>query len=106
MDKVIPQRRKGENENVKGLAYKDRLIKEITKNDLLPEGKGSQIEVYMATLNVEITTEHPLYSIFSLLADIGGNMGLFLGVCCLNIIDLVENLIKTVIKFMLRKKAQ
>ena len=43
----------------------------------------SSIEFYYTRPEIELVTEYPAFSLFSLVAEVGGFMGLFLGWSCL-----------------------
>ena len=49
-----------------------------------------QLKMWMATSNIEIKTEEFIYPFQSFVADIGGTLGLFLGVSFLSLLDAVQ----------------
>ena len=53
-----------------------------------------QVYLYYDTLSYQISTESPQMNFVSLLASIGGNLGLFLGVSVFSVCELVEILIE------------
>ena len=59
--------------------------------------------IFYESLSYTLTTEAPKIDLVSLLANIGGTLGLFLGVSALSACELVEVLIQII---LLRKKAK
>lgn len=50
-----------------------------------------QLSMWMVTTNVELKTEEFTYPFRSLVADVGGTLGLFLGVSFLSLLDVVQS---------------
>ena len=61
-----------------------------------------QVYIYFKTLNVRITKENTMYEIEDLLADIGGQLGLFSGYSVLTVIELIC-LLFTIVAYFSRK---
>ena len=59
--------------------------------------------IFYESLSYTLTTEAPKIDLVSLLANIGGTLGLFLGVSALSACELVEVLIQII---LLRKKSK
>ena len=55
-----------------------------------------QITVYFETLNVETLTTRSAYTFVALLSDIGGQLGLFLGLSVLSIVEYGNWIIKKI----------
>ena len=49
-----------------------------------------QLSMWMVTTNVELKTEEFIYPFQSVVADVGGTLGLFLGVSFLSLLDAVQ----------------
>ena len=47
-------------------------------------------EIYLDSLNIDTIVEEPAYTFISLLADFGGNSGLYVGFCALSLFELFE----------------
>ena len=47
-------------------------------------------EVYIDSLNIETIVEAPAYTWLNLLADFGGNSGLYVGFCVLSLFEICE----------------
>jgi hypothetical protein len=65
----------------------------ITNKTLIMEEVKSSIikfSIYYDTFSYSITTESPSLDIISLLAYIGGTLGLFLGVSVLTVVEIIE----------------
>ncbi|XP_071172048.1 degenerin mec-10-like [Mytilus edulis] len=63
--------------------------------------------IYFGDLNHEIITEEPVYTFTRLLSDVGGSLGLCLGVSLLCICELVEvifDIIQTAVKKVRKRK--
>ena len=53
----------------------------------------SQISVKLTTLDVTVTSEVPEYSISQLLSDIGGQLGLWIGMSAITVFEMIEVLL-------------
>lgn len=53
----------------------------------------SQISVKLTTLDVTVTSEVPEYSISQLLCDIGGQLGLWIGMSAITVFEMIEVLL-------------
>ena len=60
----------------------------------------------MPKFNLQKVTELPDYTIFDLLAELGGYLGLFSGTSALSIIELVALLLITIVVFFKKKNSQ
>ena len=64
-----------------------------------------KLNVFYDSLAYTISTESPQWDIVSLVASIGGNLGLFLGVCMFSLGEMVITLIEIIlIKYSINKK--
>jgi hypothetical protein len=62
-----------------------------------------KLNIFYDTLSYTNYEESPQWDIISLLASIGGNLGLFLGVCMFSLGELLVTLIELIL-FKLKKK--
>ncbi|GAB6028456.1 hypothetical protein CHUAL_002616 [Chamberlinius hualienensis] len=67
---------------------------------LWPGDQRTILKVYFDDLNYERVEEHLAYGIVQLLSDIGGNLGLFLGVCVVSIFEVGEVIMCKMIKII------
>ncbi|XP_070545383.1 uncharacterized protein [Ptychodera flava] len=59
----------------------------------------AQLEVYFEELTIESTTESPAYGIEDFLSDIGGTLGLYIGLSVITVAEFIE-LVASVIRYM------
>ena len=63
-----------------------------------------KLNIFYNTLSYTISTESPQMDIFSLIANIGGNLGLFMGVCLFSLAEIVVTFIELILlKYSLKK---
>ena len=55
-----------------------------------------EVNVYFDTLNIEVRTTEEIYSFVALLADIGGEVGLFLGLSVISVLQFGDWIIKII----------
>ena len=48
------------------------------------------VNVYMDSLYIDTIKESPAYTVIDLLADFGGNSGLYVGFCALSLFEVLE----------------
>ena len=64
-----------------------------------------KLKIFYDSLSYTISTESPQMDIVSLIANIGGNLGLFMGVCLFSLGEMVVTLIELIfLKFDANKK--
>ena len=73
-----------ENENLSSDFIKTRINQVNVANSFV------KINIFYDSMSYELSTESPKMNIVSLLASIGGNLGLFLGVSVFSLFELVE----------------
>ncbi|XP_070546444.1 uncharacterized protein [Ptychodera flava] len=80
-------------------AYMKKLLKLLKRSNNKTETLTTKedarsnlirLEVYFETLNYEETSEHPSYTWEDLLSDIGGTMGLYIGISLMTICEFVS----------------
>ena len=62
-----------------------------------------QVSIFYESLSYILSEETPRMDMVSLLASIGGNLGLFLGVSLISVCELIEALIQILITFKSKK---
>ena len=77
-----------QNENIST----DFLTRNITVNAV--RESVAALSVYYDSLSYTISEESPQWTIISLIATIGGNLGLFLGVCMFSLFEIIVTLIE------------
>lgn len=56
------------------------------------------INFYYKDLNYKVVSESPLWSVNSLLSNLGGNLGLFVGISLLSLVEIVEITIQCIME--------
>lgn len=87
-----------ENPKIRG----DFLTRNIT-NDVAKESVARLI-IYYDTLSYTVSEEKPIWSLVSLIASIGGNLGLFLSVSLFSLCEIVTAFIESIFLFKNRRK--
>lgn len=59
-----------------------------------------QVKVYFNRMEYDLIEQHPSMGIHQLLADIGGQLGFFLGASCISIIEILEVLVQCLVTNM------
>jgi hypothetical protein len=52
------------------------------------------------------STEQPAIDVVTLISNIGGSLGLLLGICCVSLVEAFELTLKTLLVFLKHKKKQ
>ena len=65
----------------------DAVIENVTK---ILRRSLVDVHVFMDSLYVDTISEAPAYTIINLLADFGGNSGLYVGFCALSLFEIIE----------------
>ncbi|XP_066271609.1 acid-sensing ion channel 1-like [Branchiostoma lanceolatum] len=63
-----------------------------------------QVAVYFENMNIEHIYETPSYEVENLLGDIGGQLGLWMGISIMTVIELAEFLTDVVLLLLYRRK--
>ncbi|VDI36239.1 Hypothetical predicted protein [Mytilus galloprovincialis] len=90
------------------LPYGNCTATNITMSTEELENNFLKLLIYFGDLNHEIITEEPVYTFTRLLSDVGGSLGLCLGVSLLCICELVEvlfDIIQTAVKRVCKRKS-
>ena len=86
-----------ENDNLSSDFIKTRINQVNVANSFV------KVNIFYDSMSYELSTESPKMNIVSMLASIGGNLGLFLGVSVFSLFELVEVAIE--IYFVSRTKS-
>ena len=83
-----------------GLLRKNKYLKEDflerTLNTEMARKSVSKINIFFESLSYDISSESPQMDVISLVATMGGNLGLFLGVSLLSVGELITTLIELI----------
>jgi hypothetical protein len=81
------------------------FINRSLDNELVVLQSIVKLNIFYDSLSYTTTTESPQMDVVSLIANIGGNLGLFMGVCLFSLGEMVVTLIELIfLKFDLNKK--
>ena len=80
---------------IKSVSNLSRDFLTLESNDMLEKARKSFVRIGISynSLSYTISTESPKFDVVSLLANVGGNLGLFLGVSVFSVCELLEALI-------------
>ena len=85
---------------------KNKLMKDFVERKVDATSARESIvklKIYYDSLSYTISTESPKMDVVALLSNIGGNLGLFLGVSLISVCELIEALIQILITFKSKK---
>jgi hypothetical protein len=85
-----------------GIPRCKRVIYDFTENTVFKEGSGtsSKFTLRLANQNIQYVTDSVGYDEQSFVGEVGGTLGLMLGLSFISIVDFFEYLLSGVAKFM------
>jgi hypothetical protein len=94
--------------NLEVLNRNINLVKDFSNDDKkLNSDRAKEsvvrINIFYDSLSYTLSTESPKMDVVSLLSNIGGNLGLFLGVSLISLCELIEALIEIFFAFKTNK---
>jgi hypothetical protein len=81
---------------------KDFSIDEKKLNSDRAKESVVRVNIFYDSLSYTMSTESPKMDVISLLSNIGGNLGLFLGVSLISVCELIEALIEIFFAFKVK----